>query len=96
MVNDVTSGIGSIQCLYYYGFTSVDASMPAITDAFRSHMAERRPERIVLLCPGPQCKGAEPALRRAGYRPQLQSEALLASNDVRMWVKIYRVDSGAV
>jgi hypothetical protein len=32
------------------------------------------------------------ALGRAGYRPWLQSQALLASDGGRVWVKIYTVD----
>ena len=89
---DVTSGIGSIQSLYYYAFTYLDTLMPSVNDTFRYRMAVWRPERIVLLCADTRCKGAEPALRRAGYSPRLQSQSLLESDGVRVWVKIYTVD----
>ena len=89
---DVASGIGSIQSLYYYAFTYLDTRMPAVNGTFRYRMAVWRPERIVLLCAEPRCKGAEPALRRAGYNPRLRSQALLESDGVRVWVKIYEVD----
>ena len=90
--SDVASGIGSIQSLYYYAFTFIDTGMPAVNETFRSRMAAWRPERIVLLCAEPRCKGAATALGRAGYKPWLQSQAVLASDGVRVWVKIYKVD----
>jgi hypothetical protein len=31
-------------------------------------------------------------LRRAGYKPELQTLTLLRAEDVRVWVKIYKVD----
>ena len=71
---DVTSGIGSIQSLYYYAFTYLDTLMPSVNDTFRYRMSVWRPERIVLLCADTRCKRAEPALRRAGYNPRLQSQ----------------------
>jgi hypothetical protein len=93
--SNVESGVGSIQSLYYYGFTYVDIAMPKITNVFRSGMAAYRPERLVLLCADPRCEGAEAALRRTGYKPRLQSHAVLASDGVRVWVKIYRVHTSA-
>jgi hypothetical protein len=90
--SDVTTGIGSIQSLYYYAFTYLDIAMPAINDTFRSRMAAWRPERIVLLCAEPSCNGAATALGREGYKPFLQSQAFLESDGVRVWVKIYSVD----
>jgi hypothetical protein len=89
--SNVASGIGSIQSLYYYGYTYIDVAMPAVTRTFRSNMASYRPEQIVLLCAEPRCKGAATALGRAGYKPWLQSQAVLASDGVRVWVKVYRV-----
>jgi hypothetical protein len=89
--SDVASGIGSIQSLYYYALTYVDGSMPAINENFRFRIAVFRPKRIVLLCTDARCNGAGPALRRAGYEPRLQSLALLASDDVRVWVRIYKI-----
>jgi hypothetical protein len=50
-----------------------------------------RPGRIVLLCADARCKGAGRALRRTDYEPRLQSLALLASDDVRVWVRIYKI-----
>jgi hypothetical protein len=88
---DVASGIGSIQSLYYYALTYADVSMPVITDPFRYRLSVWRPNRIVLLCADARCKGAGRALRRAGYEPRLQSLALLASDDVRVWVRIYKI-----
>jgi hypothetical protein len=90
--SDVASGIGSIQSLYYYAFTYLDTRMPATDETFRFRMTMWRPKRIVLLCAEPRCKGAEQALERAGYKPSLQSDALLVSEGVRVWVKIYRVE----
>jgi hypothetical protein len=90
--SNVASGIGSIQSLYYYAFTLMGGEMPAVNEPFRSRMAAWRPGRIVLLCAEPRCKGAATALGRAGYKPWLQSQAVLASDDVRVWVKIYKVD----
>ena len=94
--SDVASGIGSIQSLYYYAFTYLDVAMPSINDTFRSRMAAWRPEEIVLLCAEPRCEGAATALGRAGYKPWLQSQAVLASDGVRVWVKIYKVEPQAV
>jgi hypothetical protein len=91
--SDVASGIGSIQSLYYYAFTYLDIAMPAINDTFRLRMTAWHPQRIVLLCADVRCKGAESALRRAGYKPRLRSQAVLTSDGVRVWVKIYRVDA---
>ena len=90
--SDVASGIGSIQSLYYYAFTFIATEMPAVNETFRSRMAAWRPGRIVLLCAEPRCKGAATALGRAGYKPWLQSQAVLASDGVRVWIKIYKVD----
>lgn len=90
--SNVASGIGSIQSLYYYAFTLIDGGMPVVNETFRSRMAAWRPGRIVLLCAEPRCKGAATALGRAGYKPWLQSQALLASDGVRVWIKIYKVD----
>jgi hypothetical protein len=90
--SDATSGIGSIQSLYYYAFTYLDIAMPAVNDTFRFRMTVWRPDRIVLLCAEPRCKGAEPALAGAGYNPSLQSDAMLVSEGVRVWVKIYKVN----
>jgi hypothetical protein len=90
--SDVASGIGSIQSLYYYALTFLDTGMPAVTDTFRFRMTVYRPKRIVLLCAEPRCTGAATALGRAGYKPWLQSQAVLASDGVRVWVKIYRVE----
>ena len=92
--SDVASGIGSIQSLYYYAITFLDTGMPAINDTFRFRMEVYRPERIVLLCAEPRCTGAATALGRAGYKPWLQSQAFLESEGVRVYVKIYKVDSG--
>jgi hypothetical protein len=90
--SDVASGIGSIQSLYYYAFTYVDVAMPSINDTFRSRMTAWQPTEIVLLCAEPRCKGAATALGRAGYKPWLRSHTLLASDGVRVWVQIYRVE----
>jgi hypothetical protein len=90
--SNVASGIGSIQSLYYYALTFLDTGMPDVGDTFRFRMAVYRPERIVLLCAEPRCTGAATALGRAGYKPWLQSQAVLASDGVRVWVKIYRVE----
>jgi hypothetical protein len=90
--SNVSSGIGSIQSLYYYAFTFLDTGMPVVGDTFRFRMAVWRPKRIVLLCAEPRCTGAATALGRAGYKPWLQSQAVLASDGVRVWVKIYRVE----
>jgi hypothetical protein len=90
--SNVSSGIGSIQSLYYYAFTFLDTGMPVVGDTFRFRMTVWRPERIVLLCAEPRCTGAATALGRAGYKPWLQSQAVLASDGVRVWVKIYRVE----
>jgi hypothetical protein len=90
--NDVASGIGSIQSLYYYAFTYLDTGMPAISDTFRSRMTVWQPHEIVLLCSQPGCKGAARALGRAGYKPHLESHAPLESDGVRVWVMIYKVD----
>jgi hypothetical protein len=94
--NDVATGIGTIQSLYYWAFTHLDVAMPVISDTFRSRMTAWRPERIVLLCAEPRCKGAATALGRAGYKPWLLSQGLLASDGVRVWVKIYRVEPQTV
>ncbi len=40
------------------------------------------PERLVLLCVNPRCKGAEPALERRATGPGCSSQALSASGDV--------------
>ena len=90
--SDVASGIGSIQSLYYYAITFADTEMPAVTEIFRVRMGAYEVERLVLLCVDRRCKGAEPALERSGYGPRLQSQALLRSEGLRLWVKIYRVD----
>jgi hypothetical protein len=90
--NDAASGIRSIQCPYYYAFTYLEVAVPSINDTFRSRMAAWRPERIVLLCVEPRCEGAATALGRAGYKPWLQSQAVLASDGVRVWVTIYKVE----
>jgi len=90
--SNTESGIGSIQSLYYYAFTYLDVAMPAVTDTFRSRMTVWRPERVVLLCADPLCKGAATALGRAGYKPWLRSQALLESEGVRVWVRIYAVE----
>jgi hypothetical protein len=90
--NNVSSGIGSIQSLYYYAFTFLDTGMPVVSDTFRVRMTVWRPKRIVLLCAEPRCTGAATALGRAGYKPWLLSQAFLASDGVRVWVKIYRVE----
>jgi hypothetical protein len=89
--NNVRSGIGSIQSLYYYAFTYLDTGMPAITNTLRSRMSAWRPRRIVLLCTEPGCEGAATALGRAGYKPRLQSLKRLESDGVRVWVMIYKV-----
>jgi hypothetical protein len=93
--SDVASGIGSIQSLYYYAFTYLDVAMPAINDTFRFRMKVWQPQEIVLLCAEPRCKGAAATLRRAGYKPRLRSQAYFVEDGVRVWVKIYKVDSGA-
>jgi hypothetical protein len=93
--SDVASGIGSIQSLYYYAFTYLDVAMPATNGTFRFRMTVWQPQEIVLLCAEPRCKGAAPALRRAGYKPRLRSQAYFAEDGVRVWVKIYKVDPRA-
>jgi hypothetical protein len=92
--SNVSSGIGSIQSLYYYAYTFLDTGMPVVGDTFRFRMAVWRPKRIVLLCAEPRCTGAATALGRGGYKPWLQSQAVLASDGVRVWVKIYKVEVG--
>jgi hypothetical protein len=93
--SDVTSGIGSVQSLYYYAFTYLDVAMPSINETFRSRMTAWQPQRIVLLCVNPRCKGAPTALGRAGYNPRPDSDELLASDGVRVWVKILKVRPNA-
>ena len=90
--SDAASGTGSIQSLYYYAYTYLDIGMPAISDTFRFRMTVWQPDEIVLLCAQARCKGAEPALRRAGYNPRLRSQIILESEGVRVWVKIYKVE----
>lgn len=51
---------------------------------------------LVVLCADYRCKGAERALRRAGYKPELKTLTLLRSEGVRVWVKIYKVDTRTV
>jgi len=89
---DVASGIGSIQSLYYYALTYVDTGMPSTNQNFLARIEAFRSDRIVLLCSDYRCKGAERALRRAGYKPELKTLTLLRSEGVRVWVKIYKVD----
>ncbi len=89
---DLGGGVVAIQSLYYYAFTYLDIAMPSINDTFRSRMAAWQPRRIVLLCDRPGCKGAATALGRSGYKPWLQSHAVLQSGGVRVWVNIYKVD----
>ncbi len=93
--SETASGIGSIQSLYYYAFTFLDTRMPAVDGTFQYRMSVFKPERIVLLCAQPGCKGAATALGRAGYKPRLQSPALLESDGVHVWVMIYRVEPRA-
>jgi hypothetical protein len=93
--SDTASGIGSLQSLYYWAFTYVDTSMPAVNDTFRSRMAAWQPHEIVLLCTEPGCEGGATALGRAGYKPHLESGAPLQSDGVRVWVMIYKVDPAA-
>jgi hypothetical protein len=90
--SDVTSGIGSIQSLYYYAFTYLDYGMPSVNDTFRFRMTFWQPKEIVLLCADPGCKGAGTALGRAGYNPRLRLHARLESDGVRVWVMIYKVE----
>lgn len=90
--SDVTSGIGSIQSLYYYAFTYLDSAMPSVNDTFRFRMTVWRPDEIVLLCADLGCKGGGTALGRAGYNPRLRSHAALESDGVRVWVMIYKVE----
>jgi hypothetical protein len=90
--SDVASGIGSIQSLYYYALTFIDTGMPSTNQNFLARIEAFRSDRIVLLCVDYRCKGAEPALRRAGYKPELQTLTILRAEDVRVWVKIYKVD----
>jgi hypothetical protein len=93
--SDVASGVGSIQSLYYYAFTYLGVAMPLVDDTFRQRMTAWRPDRVVLLCAVPGCKGAATALGRAGYKPWLDSQAALESDGVRLWVRIYSVEQPA-
>lgn len=81
----------SLQSLYYYGHTYVGVGMPTIDGDFRTRMEVFRPDKLVLLCERLDCKGAAIQLQHASYAPALQSQALLESGDVRVWVKIYKV-----
>jgi hypothetical protein len=90
-VKEQAGAIGSVQSLYYYGYTYVDVAMPAINEMFRSRIVQLRPEGLVLLCADRQCEGGGSALQRAGYMPRLESETVLGSEGVRMWVKIYKI-----
>jgi hypothetical protein len=89
------SGARAVQSLYYYGYTYVDIAMPSITDTFRARMAAWRPGRLVLLCSEQFCEGAATAMGRAGYKPWLQSQTVLESEGVRLWVRIYKVEPEA-
>jgi hypothetical protein len=93
--SNVTSGIGSIQSLYYYAFTYLDVAMPSVNDTFRSRMAAWKPKEIVLLCTDPGCEGGATALGRAGYKPRLRGSSRLESDGVVVWAMIYRVDPDA-
>jgi hypothetical protein len=73
----------------------VDIAMPSVNDTFRARMAEWRPDRLVLLCTDPGCKGGATALGRAGYKPRLQTQTRFESDGVIVWAMIYKVDSAA-
>jgi hypothetical protein len=85
--------IGSIQSLYYSGYTFVDSAMPKVGETFRSRFDAFKPARLVLLCGEPGCRGGPRALERAGYRTTLRAGRLLRSEDFRLWVRIYGVSA---
>jgi hypothetical protein len=89
------AGVGSLQSLYYYGYTYIGIGMPKIDADFRYRMKLYRPESLVLLCETAGCKGAPGELRRAGYNPHLGNSALVKSGKFKLWVEIYRVRNPA-
>lgn len=79
---------GSLQSLYYYGYTYVANELPKIDETFRSRMRLFRPAKLVLLCAEPSCAGASAALDRAGYRSAEIRRRRLESRGVHVWVVI--------
>jgi hypothetical protein len=51
--------------------------MASVNETFRAPNGSVAPERLVLLCTEPGCKGAATALGRSGYNPRLQSATQL-------------------
>jgi hypothetical protein len=82
---------GSIQSLYYSGFTYIGLTMPTVDKDFRFRMGIWHPKKLVLLCVDASCDGGPRALRRAGYAPRLVGRRLLRHERVAVWVAIYRL-----
>jgi hypothetical protein len=82
---------GSLQSLYYSGFTYLANGLPKVDETFRSRMRSFKPDKLVLLCSDPSCARAPAALERAGYRSSEIVARRFDSHGVHVWVVIRSV-----
>ena len=68
--------------------------MPVIDDEFRSHLAQHKPEHVVLLCSEPTCHHGPTAMREAGYHPRAVASTRLTSGAISVWVEAYALNPG--
>ena len=81
--------LNGIQSTYLWGDTWVGLDMPRINRSMRTLLAQRQPQRIVLLCKTHACRGGPAALRAAGYSLRQFSQRLLSSGLERVWVRAF-------
>ncbi len=84
--------LAGIQSLYFFEYSYLNRRMPRIDDEFRSHMEQRQPNHVVLLCSEPTCHHGWTAMREAGYHPRVVASTHLTSGATSVWVEAYAVN----
>jgi hypothetical protein len=82
----------SIQSLYYFGYTYLGLDMPMIDNEFKERVRTYDVKTIVLLCVQRGCRGGPEALRAQGYALREVAQTRLASGDVDVWARAFRVE----
>jgi hypothetical protein len=80
-----------VQSLYFFSYTYLGVSMPRIDADFRLRERLYAPRTIVLLCAKYACHDGLHALRKHGYRFDEAASRRLASGQVAIWARVFRV-----
>jgi hypothetical protein len=80
-----------VESLYFFSYSYLGASMPRIDADFKARAGTYTPETIVLLCAQHACHDAPRALVKHGYKLDEAASRLLASEEISMWARVFRV-----